>query len=166
MGRITRVFPLLLVGAALGAAACETDGLLVQTPAASVLMNRDLVQGERFGLPAVATVFIPTDQKDAYNQAAPVNDEATYTDEVVAVLTAFGHPSPAALADALLPDIQPINTATPSGFLNGRRLSDDVITAELGLIFGSNDALNDDHVDANDKAFLATFPYLAAPHVP
>jgi hypothetical protein len=49
----------------------------------------------------------------------------------------------------------------PTGFLNGRRLSDDVITAELGLIFGSNAALNDDHVDANDRSFLGAFPYLA-----
>jgi len=40
-----------------------------------------------------------------------------------------------------------------------------VITAELHLIFGSNAALNDDHVDANDKAFLPTFPYLAGPHI-
>ena len=40
-----------------------------------------------------------------------------------------------------------------------------MITAELHLIFGSNAALNDDHVDTNDEPFLATFPYLAAPHV-
>ena len=36
-----------------------------------------------------------------------------------------------------------------------------VFTGQLGLIFGSNAALNDDHVDANDQPFLATFPYLA-----
>ncbi len=41
-----------------------------------------------------------------------------------------------------------------------------MITAELGLIFGANAALNDDHVDANDKPFLGQFPYLAAPSVP
>ncbi len=141
---------------ALGAAACDGD------PAGPNLAA-DYVQLERMGLPAIATVFIPTAQKDAYNQAAPVGDAATYTDEVVAVLTAFGHPAPATLAGALLPDILPIDVSQPSGFLNGRRLLDDVITAELGLIFGSNADLNDDHVDVNDKAFLAAFPYLAAP---
>ncbi len=128
---------------------------------ASVLMNRTLMQEDRFGLPAIATVFIPTAEKDAFNQGVPADDRANYTDEVVAVLTAFGHPNPAGLAAALLPDMQPVNTSLPTGFLNGRRLQDDVITAELGLIFGSNTALNDDHVDANDKPFLATFPYLA-----
>ena len=52
--------------------------------------------------------------------------------------------------------------------LTGRALADDVITVELILIFGgpngsSNPGLTDDHVNANDKAFLTTFPYLAAP---
>lgn len=130
------------------------------------LQGRDFVQIDRFGLPAVATVFIPTAKKDLYNTRAPSGDRELFLDDVIAVLTPFGHPNPPALAQALLPDIQPFNTSSRAGFLNGRRLEDDVITAELGLIFGANAALNDDHVDANDRAFLATFPYLAAPHQP
>jgi Domain of unknown function (DUF4331) len=52
--------------------------------------------------------------------------------------------------------------------LTGRTLSDDVIHTELLLIFGgpagtSNPTLTDDHVPANDKAFLTSFPYEAAP---
>jgi Domain of unknown function (DUF4331) len=52
--------------------------------------------------------------------------------------------------------------------LTGRRLSDDVITVELILIFGgpeatSNPGLTDDNVDANDKTFSDAFPYLATP---
>jgi hypothetical protein len=48
-------------------------------------------------------------------------------------------------------------------------LYDDVIDAELTLIFGgptggSNPGLTSDHVNANDKAFLTSFPYLATPH--
>jgi hypothetical protein len=155
MRRLTTLSTLsLAVG--LVAAACDNDG-------SGPDLNAMYAQVDRFGLPAIATVFIPSAQKDAYNQAVPAGDSATYTDEVVAVLTAFGHPNPPALAAALLPDILPIDVSTASGFLNGRRLQDDVITAELGLIFGSNASLNDDHVDANDKAFLSTFPYLAAP---
>ena len=146
----------LAAAAALGASACDGD-------AAGPNLAAEYVQVERMGLPAIATVFIPTAQKDAYNQAAPADDPATNTDEVVAVLTAFGHPTPAALADALLPDILPIDVSQPTAFLNGRAPVDDVITAELGLIFGSNADLNDDHVDGNDKAFLPAFPYLAAP---
>lgn len=165
--KIRGALPLVGLGALLVGACQDTSGPAVTgTIEASVLSNATLVQEDRFGLPAIATVFIPTAQKDAYNQAAPAGDAANFTDEIVAVLMAFGHPNPGALADALTPDIQPINTSLPSGFLNGRRLDDDVITAELGLIFGANAALNDDHVDANDKAFLTTFPYLAGPHLP
>lgn len=159
----------LACGLALGVAAC--DDSLTPTPDATDLAstqagaNAGYVQVDRFGKPAIATVFISTSQKDAYNQAAPAQDVANFTSAVVGVLTAFGHPNPAGLAAALLPDVQPINTSQPSAFLNGRRLQDDVITAELGLIFGGNAALNDDHVDANDKSFLGQFPYLAGPHV-
>ena len=51
--------------------------------------------------------------------------------------------------------------------LTGRALADDVITVELLLIFGGEDfsenpTLSDDHVDANDKPFLTSFPYLAS----
>lgn len=147
------------------AAGCrDTTGPDTSTES-SRLLNRDAVQVDRVGLPAIGTVFIPSNQDDAYNAAQPVNDRAEYRDELVAVLMAFGNPDPGALADAFLPDILPINTAQPTGFLNGRRLEDNVITTELGLIFGANAALNDDHVDANDKAFLVSFPYLAGPHL-
>jgi len=66
------------------------------------------------------------------------------------------------------------SNTTPTTFfdgtnvLTGRNPGDDVINTELLLIFGgptgaSNPTLTNDHVDANDKAFLSTFPYLAAP---
>src|SRR2546430_10779738 len=47
--------------------------------------------------------------------------------------SAFGQDagSANALADALTPDIQPIDVSQPTGFLNGRKPDDDVITAEL-----------------------------------
>ena len=66
-----------------------------------------------------------------------------------------------------------------AGFPNGRRLGDDVVDIELRAIacgYGPllhtvlglcdltpNDQIGDG-VDANDKSFLATFPYVAAPH--
>jgi hypothetical protein len=156
----------VLVLASLTAAACdETTGIEVDEQLARTL-NSSFEQTDRFGLPAIATVFIPTAKKDAYNAASPSGDVATYTADVVAVLKAFGNDDATAnaLAAALLPDAQPINTSQVTGFLNGRRLQDDVITAELGLIFGANAALNDDNVDGNDLPFSPTFPYLASPH--
>jgi hypothetical protein len=52
--------------------------------------------------------------------------------------------------------------------LTSRNLADDVINVELLLIFGgptgtSNPTLTNDNVNANDKAFSTTFPYLATP---
>lgn len=148
----------------LAAAACDRD------PAAPVeemgpdlgLVGRDFVQIDRMGLPAIATVFIPSSKKDAYNTAEPANDRATFGADVDAVLNAFGVPNPA-LKNVVLPDIIPFNTQSSAGFLNGRQLPNDVITAELGIIFGSIAALNDDHVDGNDRTFLGKFPYLASP---
>jgi hypothetical protein len=53
-----------------------------------------------------------------------------------------------------------------AGFPNGRRLTDDVVDIELrvvaGALIGKNVALGDG-VDQNDKPFLSTFPYVAAP---
>jgi hypothetical protein len=149
---------LLALGAVLIAAACSDEST-------GPNLSRDYVQEDRFGLPAIATVFIPTTGKDAYNQAPPAGDSASYFVTIRDKLVAFGNSMPAAeaLAGALVPDIQPYNSSMGTAFLNGRKPADDVITAELGLIFGSNTDLNDDHVDANDRTFGSTFPYLAAP---
>lgn len=123
-------------------------------------------QVDRFGLPAINTVFIPSEMKQDFNRSVPANDPGQFRDEVIATLNAFGVVGDAAegLADAVLPDIQPIDISQPTEFLNGRTPSDDVITAVLMLIFGDNAALNDDHVDANDQAFPGNFPFLAEPH--
>lgn len=59
-----------------------------------------------------------------------------------------------------------------AGFPNGRRLTDDVVDIELQvaagvLVSGFNKAPNNaltDGVDANDRPFLTTFPYVALPH--
>ncbi len=161
-------FPFVALGL-LMVAGCDSAYTPLSGPRvdAGVLMHQELRQEDRFGLPAIATVFIPTDLKDAYNEAGPAGDKANFKSLIVAKLLAFGQDAASAnaLADALTPDIQPIDLSQPTGFLNGRTLSDDVITAELHLIFGSNAALNDDHVNANDEPFLAAFPYLAGPHV-
>ncbi len=59
------------------------------------------------------------------------------------------------------------------GFPNGRRLGDDVVDIELRALAGatpftpsfnvSPNNLLGDGVDANDKSFLPTFPYMADP---
>ena len=168
IAKILQALPVLALGTIV-VAACDQESSPIAGPGieASLVQHANLMQEDRFGLPAIATVFIPTALKDAYNQASPAGDRATFKSLIVDKLVMFGQDATSAdaLANALAPDIQPIDVSNPTGFLNGRKPDDDVITAELHLIFGSNAALNDDHVDANDKAFLTAFPYLAGPQV-
>ena len=147
--------------------------------------NRGGAQVDRMGRPAIATVFIPNNPfepkdsepslKNTYNHGVPADDRADFRGEVVDTLTTLhslndmsgDDPSDDAgkvsgLADTLLPDILTYDTSKSAGFLNGRRLADDVIDAELGLI--TEGAVTSDCVSCNDRAFRSGFPYLAGPH--
>lgn len=128
-------------------------------------------QIDRMGRPAINTVFIPNNpfepvgtedsQKNAFNAGKPKNDQGDFRDEVVDTLEIFygaGAQQAQDLADILLPDILTVDTSSKDGFLNGRRLADDVIDAELGLV--TNGAVPSDCV-GNDSAFRDKFPYLA-----
>lgn len=120
---------------------------------------------DRMGRPAINTVLIPTTKKDLFNVSSPENDRMNFGADVRATITSLNGGdvvTAAALTNVLLPDVLTINTSDSSGFLNGRRLEDDVIDAELGLL--TNGAVATDGVDANDKPFRTSFPYLAARH--
>jgi hypothetical protein len=140
------------------------------------------------GRPAINTVFIPNNplppdrtsdgkasKKNTFNVSAPRDDQANFRSEVVDTLTVLHSLNDgggddksddagkiSGLADVLLPDILTFDTAKSDGFLNGRRLADDVIDAELGLI--TEGLVSTDCVSDNDRAFRAAFPYLGAPH--
>ena len=144
------------------------------------------MQIDRMGRPAIATVFIPNNPippdrvedgkpsaKSAYNHTNPVNDQARWRGEIVDTLTTLfslndaSDPNPGddaaqirGLADFLLPDILTFDTSRPAGFPNGRRLNDDVIDTELGLI--TEGAVTTDCVPP-DNMLLARFPYLGNP---
>ncbi len=143
-------------------------------------------QIDRMGIPTINTVLIPTDQKDGFNTAGPVNDVADYRATGQATIEALrgavgavagfpGEDSPGIAADTLatilIPDVVTINFAQPVQFPNGRRLTDDVIDAALSLVLNRGDVLGggpavSDGVNANDVSFLTSFPYLSAPHQP
>lgn len=117
-------------------------------------------QIDRIGRPAINTVLIPADRKDEFNQASPADDLATFGDDVNATIASLSSQENAdALTPILLPDVLTFDTSSSAGFLNGRRLADDVIDAELGLL--SAGAVVTDSADANDVPFGTTFPYLA-----
>ena len=120
----------------------------------------DGVQIDRAGRPAINTVLIPEGSKDAFNAGDPVDDFDVFGDEVNATIVSLSDQANAdALTPILLPDLLTFDPSDPSGFLNGRGLTDDVIDAELGLLTAG--ALTTDGVDANDVAFLDVFPFLA-----
>jgi Domain of unknown function (DUF4331) len=149
--------------------------------------NTSDLQIDRMGRPAIATVFIPNNPippdrtvdgkpsaKSAYNHSDPVNDQAMWRSEVVDTLTTLFSLNDATdsdtgddarqiqrLADFLLPDILTVDTASSAGFPNGRRLNDDVIDTELGLI--TEGAVPTDCVPA-DNNLLGRFPYLGKPN--
>ena len=122
-------------------------------------------QVDRMGRPAINTALIPSAMKDAFNQGIPANDTATFSDDVRASLLSLngGNTTHADQVTALLiPDILTLDTANPAGFLNGRRLQDDVIDTALNAV--SNGGVTTDMVAANDVAFQSTFPYLSPPN--
>lgn len=145
---------------------------------------------DRKGMPVVNTAVITS--KNAYNAGNPSTDGgapfaseigsniAAYHTALDAELIALGL-DPADNAQSLtqagplvIPDVLRVDPTLASGFPNGRRLQDqapDVILAVV-LLDLRNTAVQSATTFAslplnpatNDKAFLTTFPYLAAPH--
>lgn len=138
-----------------------------------------LSQVERMGRPAINTVFMKGNKKNAFNRGRPHTDRERFTDEVVGVLTTLGGAlggtsydaaTASAIAGILLPDFLTYNYNSSFGFvpsdgletgLNGRKLRDDVIDFELGLV--TNGARTTDGVGRH-RDLLSVFPFLGVPH--
>ncbi len=140
--------------------------------------------GDQMGRPAINTVFVASTDKDMFNGTVPSNMGAAFQTKFQArllalnpgyTMNALGYDA-ATFTGALATDVLTVSTTgtttffdgVPANTLSGRTLSDDVIDVELLLIFGGPTGADlpqftSDHVDANDKAFLASFPYEAAP---
>ena len=144
-------------------------------------------QVEFLGNPLVSEVTIAKANHDRYNRTQPYNT-AEFGSHSLAFINAFRSADPVVantLGAVLYPDILQVysaNDPTTAGWLSwafggwgGRKLSDDVVDIGLSAIFGSlltgtpsvycvdPYQLCTDNVNANDKPFLSTFPYLAAP---
>ncbi|MGH7718772.1 MAG: DUF4331 family protein [Gemmatimonadaceae bacterium] len=141
-------------------------------------------QIERLGNPLVSEVTLAKRDHGFHNSGNPSTDVADFRAKVEAFITGVAGRSPAlaaTISGVLLPDMLIVQTdraANTSGWLTwalangygGRNLSDDVVDAGLDAIFGdllsptgATPGLSTDNVPANDKAFAATFPYLAPP---
>lgn len=146
------------------------------------------IQQDQMARPAINTVFVSAGSKNAFNTTPPSQQSAAFQTmfqtNLEALSPAFNNATDtnalgltsAQFSGALATDVLTVSldgTTTffdgnPANTLSGRALADDVITVELLLIFGGEDFsenpdFSDDHVDANDKPFLPSFPYLAAP---
>lgn len=145
-------------------------------------------QQEFLGNPLVSEVTIAKANHQSYNRTQPYNTQPFLQESAQFITGVAGRPLALAqtLGSVLYPDILVVqsdrNPAT-AGWLSwalangwgGRTLSDDVVDAGLMAIFGDLVSptgascrgrtlpLCTDNVDANDKAFSATFPYLAPP---
>lgn len=168
----------IVLGSTLVASSCkksDTD----EMPAPTVYYQ----QQDQMARPAINTVFVPVAaDKDAFNTTPPSTMNAAFQAKFQSRLLALnaGYTTNALGQNAaqftglLATDVLGASTTGVTTFfdgvnvLTGRALADDVIDVELLLIFGgptgaSNPGLTKDNVNANDKAFLASFPYLASP---
>jgi hypothetical protein len=176
----TNKFTLLAAIALFGIASvsCNNDDNTQET---TIDFSGNYAQKDQFGRPAINTVFVGSSMKDNFNVTTPSTMGATYQSIFQTRLLALnpGYTTnalgqdAAALTGLLSTDVMNVKTTGTTTFfdgtnvLTGRKLSDDVIDVELLLLFGgpagtSNSNLTSDHVNANDKTFSASFPYLAS----
>ncbi|HRG81565.1 MAG TPA: DUF4331 family protein [Chitinophagaceae bacterium] len=167
----------LLAVSALGMTSCDNDDM----PADNFDTSGTYSQNDQMARPAINTVFVGAARKDEFNTTVPTAMNAAFNAQFQSVLTGYGYTQnalgqdKATFAGLLVTDVLNVKmTGTTTFFdgtnvLTGRALADDVIDTELLLIFGgaagtANPGLTKDNVNANDKAFLSSFPYLATPH--
>jgi hypothetical protein len=147
-------------------------GVWVRTLVPMTMQPDHLTQADQMGRPAINTVFNHGGDKNTFNVTQPADQRTamtassgTYLQEFTSELQALGGYSAAqalAIAEVLLPDVLTFDYSSSSGFLNGRRLQDDVIDIELNLV--TNGKLAGDGVGPHND-YLADFPYLGPPHV-
>ena len=168
-----------LLGMALAAAGCDENE--TTTP----VTERTFNQIQRLGNPLVSEVFLAKRSHPVHGSLGPAQDVQYISAELkdfVKNVAGRNATVQNTLAAVLLPDeliIQTDKDPATAGWLSwalangwgGRKLTDDVVDAGLDAIFGplldpnnTSPGLETDNVGANDVAFGATFPYLAAPH--
>lgn len=177
MLRINKLSILLVATSAIFAVSCKKDK---DNTSDNFDTSGTYTQNDQMGRPAINTVFVNSARKNEFNTTVPSAMNASFNAQFQSVLTGFGYTTSilgydkATFAGALVTDVLNVSMNGTTTFydgtnvLTGRNLSDDVIDVELTLIFGgatgtSNPGLTKDNVNTNDKAFLTTFPYLAAP---
>lgn len=156
-------------------------GIWTRTRVPMSLQPDRLAQADQMGRPGINTVFNHGNDKNMFNVTQPADQRTMLSTEastkgqpLVKVfqqeLQALSAGSPKgqysadqamAIAQILLPDILTFDYSNPGGYLNGRRLQDDVIDISLNLV--TNGAVTGDGAGPHTD-YLAEFPYLGMPH--
>jgi Domain of unknown function (DUF4331) len=131
-----------------------------------------LAPDDQVGRPAINTVFNHGTDKQLFNITPPQRQRTTVTstgktflenfESTLETLGGYSATQAAGVAKILLPDIMTYDYTSSAGFLNGRKLTDDVIDIELALV--SNGHITSDFVGPHTD-YLQSFPYLGRPHV-
>src|SRR5882762_9149730 len=121
------------------------------------------VQADRGAL-ASQSVFLPGDEKAAYQAGQPA-DDARFIPVFAHSLEHTGGYTPEEArraAGILLPDILPFDPSEPASYpANGRTLTDDAIDVFLSIL--TNGKVTRDYVGPHTD-LLASFPYVGGPH--
>ncbi len=182
------------VALVLVAAACsdskQPDNIAGPEVSAQVQQQVTYRQVEQLGNPLVQEVTIVKARHVEYDRTMPYNQAAFRPETEAFIRNVGGRPADyaATVAGLLYPDMIMVETRHPEntagyqsialrpGSWGGRKLADDVVDISLIAVFSSlldprgascapgNLPLCTDNVGANDKAFLAVFPYFAARH--
>ena len=163
-------------------AACHKDSKV--TPVADPNTGEVFsMVGDQVGRPGIATVFVAGADRDNFNATIPSVMGPLYQPKFQTQLQAYNGGAfttnilgltAAQFTGVLATDVLNVSTTGKTTYydgtnvLTGRNLTDDVIDVSLTLVFGgptgaSNPGLTSDHVNGNDKPFLTSFPYEAAP---
>jgi hypothetical protein len=186
MIQINKVKAFAFVIAIAAMASCKKNDDVVVPPVVDTFdVSGTFTQADQMARPAINTVFVGPARKNEFNLTIPTAMNAAFKTDFVNKLTGYFQTATSTnalmqtrdqLATLLVSDVLNVKMSGTTTFfdgtnvLTGRALADDVIDTELLLIFGgpngtSLPGLTKDNINANDKAFLTTFPYLAAPHM-
>lgn len=147
-------------------------GIWTRTLIPMTMQPHHLTQVDQMGRPAINTVFNHGSAKNIFNATQPADMRTTdngagmtFLASFAATLEALGAYSTSqatTIADILLPDILTFDYSSAGGFLNGRRLQDDVIDISLNLV--TNGKITGDGVGPHTD-YMSHMPYVGAPHV-
>jgi hypothetical protein len=123
----------------------------------------DFFQNDQMGRPAINTVFNHGAAKNTFNVTQPSQMRALFGESFENTLKSFGYDDAHAdaITNILLPDILTYDYSSSAGFLNGRKLTDDVIDISLTLV--TNGKVTTDKVGPHTD-YLDEFPYVGHPH--